>query len=324
MLDIPLQSGSGDPLIRGRFSKALELSSSSPGDPEIVALLEANISAGDPASMVLLGDVFSDGGSEQRSRSVELFREASRLGDASGTRNLAYCYAIGLNVAKDKAEAAKLYIAAGEMGNARAMCNIGVMYDYGNGVIQDRTAAFAWYVRSAQAGNKRGMTNLGEFYMLGKGTDRNLKLAAVWLERSGSPRALNAVGAVYDNGLAKTLHHGDVAKIHDKIVVSEAVATLREPHLAGSTLRRLAIGIDHILTAQKLSLLDVDNPARLGRCHEQIGLPAQEGRYLQDISHLARPLSLPRLVDIGQDAQLVLGLDIHQHLQPLVYTGAAI
>ena len=213
MLDIPLQSGSGDPLIRGRFSKALELSSSSPGDPEIVALLEANISAGDPASMVLLGDVFSDGGSEQRSRSVELFREASRLGDASGTRNLAYCYAIGLNVAKDKAEAAKLYIAAGEMGNARAMCNIGVMYDYGNGVIQDRTAAFAWYVRSAQAGNKRGMTNLGEFYMLGKGTDRNLKLAAVWLERSGSPRALNASaqaisGAVLvgsDSTLALTL-----------------------------------------------------------------------------------------------------------------------
>ncbi|WP_082662304.1 tetratricopeptide repeat protein [Candidatus Methanomethylophilus sp. 1R26] len=158
--------------------------------------------------MVLLGDVFSDGGSEQRSRSVELFREASRLGDASGTRNLAYCYAIGLNVAKDKAEAAKLYIAAGEMGNARAMCNIGVMYDYGNGVIQDRTAAFAWYVRSAQAGNKRGMTNLGEFYMLGKGTDRNLKLAAVWLERSGSPRALYRLAEIFLDTEAKDKKKG--------------------------------------------------------------------------------------------------------------------
>lgn len=208
MLDIPLQSGSGDPLIRGRFSKALELSSSSPGDPEIVALLEANISAGDPASMVLLGDIFADGSAEQRTRSIELFGEASRLGDASGTRNLAYCHAIGLNTAKDKPEAARLYIAAGEMGNARAMCNIGVMYDYGNGVIQDRTAAFAWYVRSAQAGNRRGMTNLGEFYMLGKGTDRNLKLAAVWLEKSGSPRALYRLAEIFLDTEAKDKKKG--------------------------------------------------------------------------------------------------------------------
>ena len=267
MLDIPLQSGSGDPLIRGRFSKALELSSSSPGDPEIVALLEANISAGDPASMVLLGDIFADGSAEQRARSIALFGEASRLGDASGTRNLAYCHAIGLNTAKNKPEAARLYIAAGEMGNARAMCNIGVMYDYGNGVIQDRTAAFAWYVRSAQAGNKRGMTNLGEFYMLGKGTDRNLKLAAVWLERSGSPRALYRLAEIFLDTEAKDKKKG-TAYLEASAKAGYTKAQARYARMIEETDRETAVK----LYSEAASKGNADAAVRLS----ELGLPGPD------------------------------------------------
>ncbi|MBR6204499.1 MAG: sel1 repeat family protein [Candidatus Methanomethylophilaceae archaeon] len=120
---------------------------------------------------------------------MELFERAAGMGDSSGMRNLAYCYAIGLNCDKDKARGAQLYEKAAEMGNPRAMCNIGVMCDYGNGVEKDPEKAFMWYERSAKGGYARGMTNLGELYMWGRGTAKDLDKAVEWLERSGSPRA---------------------------------------------------------------------------------------------------------------------------------------
>ena len=87
--------------------------------------------------MVRLGVAFADGDEAQRKESLELFERAASMGDSSGMRNLAYCYAVGLNCDKDKAKGAELYEKAAEMGNPRAMCNIGVMCDYGNGVEKD-------------------------------------------------------------------------------------------------------------------------------------------------------------------------------------------
>lgn len=162
-----------------------------------IPLLEKNADAGCTSSMVLLGTLLADGTEEERSRSVSLFRQAGELGDNSGIRNLAYCYAIGLNVGKDKTEGARLYTKAAEMGNVRAACNIGVMFDYGNGVEQNFVKAFGWFRRSAEGGYSRGMTNLGEFYMEGKGTEKNIPLAIEWFERSGSPRATYRLYQIY-------------------------------------------------------------------------------------------------------------------------------
>ena len=160
-------------------------------------LLEENILAGCTDSMVLLGTVLSDGTEDERNRSIALFKEAAELGNNSGMRNLAYCYAIGLNVVKDKRKGAELYTKAAEMGNARAACNIGVMLDYGNGVEKNYDEAFLWYLRSAEGGCTRGMTNLGEYYLWGRGTEKNVRKAEEWFIRSASPRAFYRLSEIY-------------------------------------------------------------------------------------------------------------------------------
>jgi len=197
MMDSPSASSSKDRAVRDHFSKAVSLMEADPLDPEAIALLRANIDKGCTSSMVRLGVAFADGDEAQRKESLELFEKAADLGDSSGMRNLAYCYAIGLNCEKDKAKGAELYEKAAEMGNVRAMCNIGVMYDYGNGVDENPEKAFMWYKRSAEGGYARGMTNLGEFYLQGRGTEKDVDEAEVWLERSGSPRAEYRLAEIY-------------------------------------------------------------------------------------------------------------------------------
>lgn len=164
---------------------------------EAKTLLEPNVEKGCTSSMVLLGTILANGSEEERKRSIALFEEAADNGDSSGVRNLAYCYAIGLNVEKDKETAARLYIEAAGLGNAKAACNAGVMFDYGNGVEQNSEAAYYWYSKSARGGCQRGMTNLGEYYLWGKGIEKTVPLAIMWLERSQSPRALFRLAEIY-------------------------------------------------------------------------------------------------------------------------------
>lgn len=190
MMDRPSSSLSSDGEVCARFSEARELLEKDGHDARAIGMLKENILRNCTSSMVLLGDVYAHGDVAERRESVKLFRKAAALGDSSGMRNLGYCYAVGINVEKDKAEGARWYTEAAEAGNVRAMCNIGVMYDFGNGVPQDRERAFGWYLRSAEGGCARGMTNLGEFYFYGKGTEKDPDEAEKWFRKSNSPRAL--------------------------------------------------------------------------------------------------------------------------------------
>lgn len=60
------------------------------------------------------------------------------------------------------------------------------------------------------------------------------------------------------------------------------------------------------------------------RCgDQQVGLAAEEGRNLNHVDHLAHGSRLPRLVDVGQQAQAPLRTHVGEHLQPLLQAGAA-
>ena len=118
----------------------------------------------------------------------------------------------------------------------------------------------------------------------------------------GTAGALHAVGTVHDDGGHNLEHVGDVAEIDYEVVVAERVAALGEPDVGGSGLARLLYGVAHVGAAQKLGFLDVDGLARAGGRHEQVGLPAEEGRYLQHIDHLSGGLGLPAFVYVGQQA----------------------
>lgn len=196
MLDYPSKSNHSEPEVRRRFEEARTLFDS--GDREKAAeLLEENLAEGCLDSMVLLGCILADGSEIDRERSIELFRMAANNDDPSGCRNLAYCYAIGLNVEKDKSKGAELYIKSALLGNARSACNIGVMSAYGSGVRQDYQEAYYWFVKSADGGYPRGMTNLGECYLWGRGTEKNVPEAIKWFERSETPRAFYRLYEIY-------------------------------------------------------------------------------------------------------------------------------
>ena len=197
MIDRPVSTTSDDRVVVDNFETALELLKEDESSPKAIKFLKMNALMGDTQSMVLLGVVYMNGTPQQRRQSIALFRQAADMGNTSGMRNLAYCYAVGVNIPRDKEAAAILYKEAADNGNAAAACNYGVMLDFGNGVERNCDLAFRYYTMSAEGGCTRGMTNLGEYYDYGKGTERNLNAAEMWYTRSGSPRAHHRLAVMY-------------------------------------------------------------------------------------------------------------------------------
>ena len=197
MMDCPSETASDEPYIAENFRRAKECADSGKNLSKAISLLRRNALLGDTDSMVFLGVLLKDGSTAERQESIRLFKTAADAGNASGLRNLGYCYAVGINIPKDKEAAAICYQQAMELGNAKAACNLGVMYDYGHGVPRDPEAAFQCFTYAAENGNTRGMTNLGEFYNYGKGTEKNLDLAEKWYLESGSPRAHHRLALIY-------------------------------------------------------------------------------------------------------------------------------
>lgn len=107
MMDRPSSSVSSDKEVCARFSKAYELLKEDGHDPQAIELLQKNVLKNCTSSIVLLGDVYSQGDETERKESIKLFRKAAALGDSSGMRNLGYCYAVGINVERDKEEGAR-------------------------------------------------------------------------------------------------------------------------------------------------------------------------------------------------------------------------
>ncbi len=134
---------------------------------------------------------------------------------------------------------------------------------------------------------------------------------------------LHAVGAIHYHFGHYLQHIGYVTEIYNEVIVAECVASLGEPHVSGTRFPGLFHGIAHVFPAEKLCLLDVYRLASPGSCHKQVGLPAQESRYLHHVNHFSCGLGLPTFVYVCEQFQPVLCLYIGQHLQPFVYSGTS-
>ena len=198
MLDRPTESVSDNSKAKELFQSALDRMESD-SDSARKMLREAS-SLGCTASMVLLGDILIDGSDDERKEALELFEKAHKAGDNMGSRNLGYCYAIGLGVDADKSKAAEWYRISGDAGNAKAMCNLGVLYMYGHGVEKDPAKAAEWYRRSSEAGYSRGRTNYACLLRDGEGVPKDPAKAVYWFEQSGSPRAKRLLAQMYLSG----------------------------------------------------------------------------------------------------------------------------
>ena len=198
MMDRPQRSLSEDPDTVSLFNRAYAVIND---DKETAKkLLREAADRGCTASMVLLGDLLIDVSDEEKKEALSLFRKAYDNGDNMGSRNLGYCYAIGLGVEADKVMAAEWYTISGNDGNAKAMCNMGVLYEYGHGVEKSYEKAAEWFSRSAEAGYSRGRTNYACLLRDGNGVEKDPEKAIYWFEQSGSPRAKRLLAQMYLSG----------------------------------------------------------------------------------------------------------------------------
>jgi uncharacterized protein len=67
-------------------------------------------------------------------KAIQLYNEASNLGDCQAKNNLAICYKLGSGIQCDKKIAIKLYQEASDLGNSQAKNNLATCYEYGDGV----------------------------------------------------------------------------------------------------------------------------------------------------------------------------------------------
>ena len=205
MLEHPSESLSDDPETKQLFDEA---SACMKDDPEKAKrLLRKASDNGCTASMVLLGDILIDGNDDEKAEAISLFKKAYEAGNNMGSRNLGYCYALGMGVEYSKEKAAEWYRISAEDGNAKAQCNLGVLYAYGHGVELDYAEAAEWYRRSAENGYSRGRTNYACFLRDGKGVERDPEKAVYWFEQSGSSRAKRLLAQMYleGNGIPKDI-----------------------------------------------------------------------------------------------------------------------
>ncbi len=198
MLSRPYVSFSDDSEARRLFYEASDLIDQGSDDAKEILIRASNM--GCTSSMILLGNMLIDGTDEDKKDALELYEKAYEMGNSMGSRNLGYCYALGLGVEKDKSKAAEWYTISAEAGNPKAQCNIGVLYEYGHGVEQDYGKAAEWYRISAENGYHRGRTNYACCLRDGKGVEKDVDKAAYWFEQSGSPRAKRLLAQLYMDG----------------------------------------------------------------------------------------------------------------------------
>ena len=113
--------------------------------------LEKLATAGNPAAMKLLGDLYLDGKG---------------------------------GLAQDYAKAMEQYLRAADEDYADAEAQIGYLYQNGLGVEIDYTRAMEWNNRAAMQGSAQGQAQIGYLYQNGLGVTQNLDEAGRWYTRA--------------------------------------------------------------------------------------------------------------------------------------------
>lgn len=241
----------------------------SEGDRDLaIALYQRATDMGCSDAAVHLAMMLIDGTDDERRTALRLLEKADAAGNSSGTRNLGYCYAVGIGVEKDKEKAAQLYIRAAEAGNAKAMCNIGVLYEYGHGIPQSYRDAAEWFRRSAENGYSRGMTNYACLLRDGNEVDRDPAAAAEWFRRSGSPRAKRLLALMMLKGDGIPQDTECARLLLEEASASDSKAMVLLGDMVVDTDRERAIG----LYKRAMEKWNRDAPSRL----RGLGIPVPE------------------------------------------------
>ena len=134
-------------------------------------------------------------------------------------------------------------------------------------------------------------------------------------DRAGAARQLHTVRGIKHYRPPRIAHDLEPAHVHHQVVVAERGSALGDDHLGIARGGHFFRGAVNIVRRHELSLLDVDDAAGATRGQQQIGLPAQEGGYLQNVGDRSRRFGLRRFMDIGEDRKAF-------RLEPGQYTKA--
>jgi TPR repeat protein len=141
--------------------------------------------------------------SGQETASAEYYRHSAESGNAFAQFNLGFCYANGLGVSKNEAEAVSWYRKAAAQGYTAAQSNLGFCYGNGTGVAKDQVEAAKWYRKAAEQGYAVAQSNLGFCYWSGDGVVKNEAEAVSWYRKAaeqGHAAAQSSLGLCYGNG----------------------------------------------------------------------------------------------------------------------------
>src|SRR6185295_7247860 len=122
---------------------------------------------------------------------------------------------------------------------------------------------------------------------------------------------------------AKLAHDRKRSHVDDEVVVTKTRAALRQHELFTTSFASFIDDIARILRREKLALLDVDRFPRLRGRHDQICLPGEKRRYLQDIDDGRDLLDLRHIVNVGQHWNIDLFSDLLQHFEAGFHTQTA-
>jgi hypothetical protein len=135
---------------------------------------------------------------------------------------------------------------------------------------------------------------------------------------------LNAVRGIEHHRHAQRLHLGNRPHVVHQPPVAEKRPPLAKQDLATAGGFELADDVLHVAGRHELPFLDVHRPFGPGGRHQQVGLPGQEGRDLQQLADLGRRLGLVGQMDVGGHRQAGFSGDAAQDGQPAFQPGPSI
>ena len=111
---------------------------------------------------------------EDYDSAVPLLQEAADQGEVGAQIIVGSCYAYGIGVEQNDAEAFRYYQMAADQGDAMAQFSLGLCYDNGFGVEKNGDEALKYYQLAADQGDANAIFNIGFMYYrgesVGKGT----------------------------------------------------------------------------------------------------------------------------------------------------------
>ena len=161
-------------------------------------------------------ELFNAGNFEQ---AAEVYRKSAEEGFLPAQYHLGYCYANGIGVKKDLAEAVKWWSKSADKGFPFSQLTLGNIYFNGKGVEKNYAEAFKWFCAAADQGDDIAMHQVGICYANGFGVEKDYGKALKCFREAADGNldvSQFMLGEFYANGIAVKKDPAEAAKWYRK------------------------------------------------------------------------------------------------------------